>query len=377
MRIGIDCRLWNETGVGRYIRNLVSSLAELDTHNNEYILFMKREEYDSFVTPGNNFRKHLTNIHWHSFLEQTLFLKHLYQANLDLVHFPYFSFPILYTRPFVITIHDLILFHYPTGKASQLPMPLYNLKLTAYKQLMRHAAVYAKKIIAVSHATKEEIISQLHAKPEKIVVTYEGVMDSSQFTVRSSPLKNPYFLYVGNAYPHKNLDKLLKAFAEFSKEISRVDLVLVGKQDYFYEELKRKLLFFRIERSVNILQNVSDEELIALYKNAIALVLPSLMEGFGLPTVEAMANHCLVAVSDIPAFREICGDAAVYFDPTDRESIRQTLKRIYFESESFIPNKICGMERAKIFSWKKMAEETLQVYNSISPTVSLPKIKKV
>src|SRR5216683_2789679 len=134
MRIGIDCRLWNETGIGRYIRNLVTNLAEIDTHNNEYVLFLRKNEYDTLVTPGNNFRKRLADIHWHSVAEQTSFLKMLYKERLDLVHFPYFSYPILYARPFVITIHDLILFHYPTGKASQLPSFMYQTKLFAYKQ---------------------------------------------------------------------------------------------------------------------------------------------------------------------------------------------------------------------------------------------------
>src|SRR5579859_3894082 len=219
MRIGIDARLWNETGVGRYIRNLVNNLAEIDK-NNEYIIFLRNKEYKTVLTPGNNFRKRLADMHWHSIDEQTSFLNILYKEELDLVHFPYFSFPMFYARPFVITIHDLILFHYPTGKASNLPKPFYDIKLFAYKRLMHHAAVHAKKIIAVSNATKQEIITQLHAKSEKIIVTYEGVDKglSSFKTQSQTTIDAPYFLYVGNAYPHKNLDKLLKAFQEFTKE---------------------------------------------------------------------------------------------------------------------------------------------------------------
>lgn len=371
MRIGIDARLWNETGVGRYIRNLVTNLATIDQHN-EYILFLKRKEYETIVTPGNNFRKYLVDIHWHSLEEQTSFLKVLYSQNLDLVHFPYFSFPLLYTRPFVITIHDLILFHYPTGKASKLPTPIYNMKLVAYKRLMHHAAVHAKKIIAVSNATKQEIVTMLHADPRKIAVTYEGFIEKSQVSKLKSqiPIKNPYFLYVGNAYPHKNVEKLLKAFAEFNHEIKQVDLVLVGKQDYFYAEIKRKLLTFGIESSVHILEKISDNELINLYTHAIALVMPSLMEGFGLPAIEAMVNNCLVLASNISSLKEVCGDAAVYFDPLDREDMLRCLKKAYLEQESFNYNKMVGLERVKMFSWRKMAEETLQIYESIPPTVS-------
>src|SRR5438270_8706473 len=99
MKIGIDARLWNETGVGRYIRNLVTQLAEIDKKN-DYVIFLKKQEYESIVTPGNNFRKRLADVHWHSLQEQSIFLRHLYQENLDVMHFPYFSFPLFYARPF-------------------------------------------------------------------------------------------------------------------------------------------------------------------------------------------------------------------------------------------------------------------------------------
>lgn len=379
MKIGIDARLWNETGVGRYIRNLVSHLADIDQHN-EYILFLQEKEYHSVVTPGNNFRKRLADIPWHSLAEQTVFLKILYQEKLDLMHFPYFSFPMFYLRPFVITIHDLILFHYPTGKASQLPVPVYKTKLFAYKRLMHYAARHAKKIIAVSEATKKEIIDHLHVQPEKIIVTYEGVslkMQNGVDTMQNKRVKNdPYFLYVGNAYPHKNLDMLLKAFAEFSKETLHVSLVLVGKEDYFYQVLQRRLLQLAIETSVIVLSNVSDEELSFLYRNAIALVMPSFMEGFGLPTLEAMQNNCLVAASAIPSLQEICQDVAVYFDPKNKEAMIAVLKKIYFEPALFANNKLLGLQHAQVFSWEKMAEETLRVYESISPIFSLHDIKK-
>lgn len=379
MRIGIDGRLWNETGVGRYIRNLVSNLAEIDKQN-EYVLFLRKKEYESVITPGNNFRKRLADVHWHSLAEQTTFLTILNKENLDLVHFPYFSFPLFYNRPFVITIHDLILFYYPTGKASQLPGPIYQLKLFAYEKLMNHAAANAKKIIAVSNATKNEIIHQLNGDPEKIVVTYEGEnLDTTIAPIGTNTgihIESQYFLYVGNAYPHKNLEKLLKAFAEFSQEIQQVKLVLVGKEDYYYEELQRKILEFKLVDSVVLLTTVTDAQLQSLYRGAVALVMPSLMEGFGLPTVEAMANNCLVVASGIPSLREVCQDAAIYFNPLDRDDMRNALKYASYNQAALVTNKKIGLERAKLFSWRKMAEETLAVYNSIPATISVPIVGK-
>ncbi len=373
MRIGIDGRLWNETGVGRYIRNLVANLAEIDKQN-EYILFLRKKEYDTLITPGNNFRKRLADVQWHSFAEQTIFLNILYKENLDLVHFPYFSFPLFYSRPFVVTIHDLILFYYPTGKASRLPEFIYQLKLFAYERLMNHAVAHAKKIFAVSNATKNELIHQLHAEPEKVVVTYEG--ENLETTIApfgkdtGIHITNQYFLYVGNAYPHKNLEKLLKTFEEFSEEVPQVDLVLVGKEDYFYEQLQRKILEFKLVNSVTLLTSVTDAQLQSLYRGAIALIMPSLMEGFGLPAVEAMANNCLVVASAIPSLREVCQDAAIYFNPLDRDDMRNALKNAYYNQVALANNKKIGLERAKVFSWRTMAEATLAIYNSIPPAIS-------
>ncbi|HSW88799.1 MAG TPA: glycosyltransferase, partial [Candidatus Saccharimonadales bacterium] len=122
-----------------------------------------------------------------------------------------------------------------------------------------------------------------------------------------------------------------------------------------------------------LVTSVTDAQLQSLYRGAIALVMPSLMEGFGLPTVEAMANNCLVLASGIPSLREVCQDAAVYFNPLDRDDIRNALRNAYYNQTALAANKKIGLERAKLFSWKKMAEETLAVYTSIPVSVSLPR----
>src|SRR3989344_5402766 len=291
MKIGIDCRLWNETGIGRYIRNLIINLIELDGKN-EYVLFMQNEDCPKLKDNRENF---------------------------DLMHFPYFSVPVFYNRPFVVTIPDLIVNHFPTGQASTLPGPIYNIMLLAYKFILNQEAKKAKKIIAVSKATKNEIIDHLKINPQKITVTYEGADDkisnfptssrSAGLRGASTILNTKYFLYVGNAYPHKNLDRLLKAFSDLRQNDTK--LVLIGKEDYFYKRLKNKAQSLRLSDKVIFLQNVSDKELSNLYQNALALIMPSLMEGFGLPALEAMANNCLVLASNIPSLKEVCGDAAL------------------------------------------------------------------
>ncbi|MBI4089356.1 MAG: glycosyltransferase family 4 protein [Candidatus Levybacteria bacterium] len=360
MRIGIDCRLWNESGVGRYIRNLVYNLQKLD-EKNEYILFVLSKGHEKFKVQSSKFKVKIANVRWHTIAEQIGFSKVLNQENLDLMHFPYFSVPLFYNRPFVVTIHDLIVNHFPTGQASTLPSLIYSLKLLSYKFIIGRAAKKAKKILTVSNATKKEIVDHLKIKENKVVVTYEGVDNRiSKIKNQKSKIDGKYFLYVGNAYPHKNLERLLEAFNILNAD---VNLILVGKEDYFYKRLKKKIIQVNPSKKVIFLQNVSDQELSDLYKNALALVFPSLMEGFGLPALEAMANKCLVLASDISALKEICADAAIYFNPADANDLVRKMQEIYpNDTYHYSDKKEKGLKRVKLFSWRKMAEQTLSVY---------------
>src|SRR5579859_5764039 len=171
--IGIDARLWNETGVGRYTRNLVANIAKLDTAH-QYSLFLLKKDFNTLILPGKNFTKKLADVRWHTLEEQIQFAKILYKEKLDLMHFPYFSFPYHYRKKFILTIHDLIIHHFSTGQASTLPRIAYEAKVLGYKFLLQSGAKRAEKIITVSQATKKEIIQHLHVPEEKITVTYEG-----------------------------------------------------------------------------------------------------------------------------------------------------------------------------------------------------------
>ncbi|MCX6792284.1 MAG: glycosyltransferase family 1 protein [Candidatus Gottesmanbacteria bacterium] len=168
-------------------------------------------------------------------------------------------------------------------------------------------------------------------------------------------MKDKYFLYVGNAYPHKNLDVLLRAFSNMND----VKLVLVGKDDYFYKRLKQTDSVKLLKDKLIFKTNVSDNELVTLYQNALACVLPSLMEGFGLPALEALANNCPVIVSDIPVFHEILGSSAIYFDPRSADDLTKILKRAAIKR----PSVNSGI--VKHYSWQKMAKETLEIYTSV------------
>jgi glycosyltransferase involved in cell wall biosynthesis len=344
MKIGIDCRLYQETGVGRYVRNLIKNLQVLDKKN-KYVLFVLSKDRDEILkqVDNENFRIVKADIKWHTLSEQLRFPQILNKENLDLMHFPYFSVPVYYRRPFVVTIHDLIVDHFSTGKASTLP---------SYKN--------AKKIIAVSQATKNEIIDHLKINEHKIEVTYEGVDRQIANSLVPDKLQNKkYFLYVGNAYPHKNLNRLLQAYKTLKQNVY---LVLVVKKDYFYERLKRKANDLNLSERVIFLHDIKDGELSGLYRKAIALVFPSLMEGFGLPVLEAMANNCLVLASDIPSLKEICLDSAIYFNPHDIQDIAEKMNEACLGGYS--GKKENALERSKSFSFEKMAKETIKIYES-------------
>lgn len=362
MKIGIDGRLWNETGVGRYIRNLVSELSKIDSKN-QYVLFTSPKV---FIELPPNWSIEKTDIKWHSIQEQVQMPKILNKYKLDLVHFPYFSIPIFYKNPYVITIHDMILHHFSTGEASTLPLPIYKTKLVAYKKIIKTASDNAQKIIAVSNATKQDIITDLSVPENKIVVIHEGF----DFAIKESKkeyhlLEREYFLYVGNAYPHKNLDLLIKAFEKFVANNSSYQLVLVGKSDYFYQKLIDKISKTPLKNHITFLGEVTDDELGYLYSHAKALIIPSLMEGFGLPVLEAMARKCLVLASNIPAHKEVAGKVALFFNPHDLDHLVSLMIDVTKHSKSRYEQTLkIGAKRSKDFSWKEMAKQTLQVYES-------------
>lgn len=364
MKIGIDCRLWNQTGVGRYIRNLVGGL-DAKSSSHTFVLYLLESEYKSLAFTNPKIEKRLANISWHSLQEQILFPKLISKDSLDLMHFTYYSVPVLYNKPFVLTLHDVIISHFDTGEASTLPLPIYKAKRLAYSYTLSQATRKAKKIIVPLQATRRDVEKLYPYTQNKIVVTQEGfdtaILETGAISKEIADyLKQSYFLYVGNAYPHKNLPTLIQAFKLYKAENpSDVKLILVGKKDYFYQKLHQSLSLDIIH-----LPEVSDYELGQLYKSAKALIAPSHMEGFGLPVLEAMSVGCLVAASDIPAFQELCGNAAIFFNQENAQNIKNVLSRITKMTEAdkktFVQN---AQKKSQTYSWDTMVRETLAVYD--------------
>lgn len=361
MQIGIDARLWNQTGVGRYIRNLISNLQDLDPIN-DYTIFVMEEDAGAVrkALRSSNFKLVATDVRWHSISEQTKLKKVLERENLDLMHFPYFSLPVFYSKPYVLTVHDLILNHFPTGKASTKNPLHYNLKRRAYLFIIKRSTKKARRIIAVSQATKHEIVDHLGVNKDRVSVIHEGVEESIISGGKKSKVDKPFILYVGNVYPHKNIERAVLAFLKAGKPRD-AKFIFVGKDDFFYKNLKQRVEKMNPNGSIQFYEYVDDAKLSTLYKDASALIMPSLMEGFGLPVLEAMANGCLVICSDIPALREVAGEAGVYFNPKNIQDISEKIE-FAFSSDSKASLISNGIQRSKDFSWRKMSEQTLRVY---------------
>jgi len=380
-KIGIDARFFGpkQKGLGRYVQKLVENLEKTDL-NNPYIIFLRKDNFLDYHPKNNNFKKVLADYRWYGFKEQIFFPFKIKKHQIDLMHFPHFNVPIFYFKPFIITIHDLILKRFPTHRASTLIPAYYWFKNLIYQFVIFSAIKRAKKIIAVSNYTKNDILKYFQVNLNKIKVIYEGAPEYKGCTRQGTAFDaKQYLLYVGNAYPHKNLERLILAFNKLVEDRSakgavsasgmglasgkkNLYLILVGEIDYFYKKIQDK---FSNSKQIIFTDFVSDKELTSLYKNASLYVFPSLYEGFGLPPLEAMSYGIPVVCSEASCLPEILEDSAVYFNPEDINDMVEKVK--YVLDNEQIQKKLIfnGFDQIKKYKWNKMALETLKVYKSV------------
>lgn len=187
---------------------------------------------------------------------------------------------------------------------------------------------------------------------------------------------NQYFIYVGNAYPHKNLKRLIEAMVKLNKKVKEnIKLYLVSSRNVFTKRLEKLVKQLKAEDYIKLLGFVPDEKLKELYKKSLAFVFPSISEGFGLPALEAMNAQTLVSCSDIPVFKEIYKGVPIYFNPFDVNSISDAMKLVLDMDPEAREKRIeTGLILAKTYSWSKMAKETLAIYLSTEGVASKEKL---
>jgi glycosyltransferase involved in cell wall biosynthesis len=348
MKIGIDARN-DGTGVGRYTFSLIRELAKLDREN-EYTLFLNARRYAGYETPGPNFRAVEADIPWFGVREQVQLPRVIARERLDLVHYPHLTVPLLATTPFVVTVHDL---NYLDADATARPAVLragYRVELLKAKR--------ARRLIAVSEHTRGEVVRRLGVDPARVAVTHEAAdapaVEPDPATLERYGIDAPFFLYVGSAYPYKNLARLIEAFALVEGEYR---LVLAGDQEDFGPALREQA-----SERVVFTGPVSEPELAALYAGALAYAFVSLSEGFGLPGLEAMAAGVPVVAARAASLPEVYGGAARWCAPDHVGLIAAALTAVAGDEELRRQLVAAGRERAAEFSWARTAEQTLAVY---------------
>lgn len=359
-KIAIDARELR-TSTGRYIERLLHYLQELDSEH-EFVVLLKPGDMDSWEPTNPRFAKVASPYKEFTFAEQLGLLKQLYKLRTDLVHFGMVQQPVLYPGTVVTTIHDLTTVRFNNPDKNPV---VFKLKQQVYKFVIWAAAHKSAAIITPSMFVKSDLTDFAHVNPAKITVTYESG-DSQPNSPDTLPdLQNKKFImYLGRPTPHKNLPRLVEAFALLRAQHPSLHLVLAGKKDANYRRIE-DMVKARGIKNVIFTDFISDGQLRWLYEHCEAYVFPSLSEGFGLPALEAMQHGAPVASSNATCLPEIYGDAAHYFDPLDVQAMADAINEVI--TDKALRNRLiqAGHEQVKKYSWRRMAEQTLAIYNRV------------
>lgn len=361
--IVIDARI-RRASTGRPIARLLEHLQTLDTKTRYTVLV---EPDDPWQPQQDNFTPLACPYPIFSFnpLQQLTFARFLRRLKPDLVHFTMSGQqPLLYFGTQITMTHDLTMYRYVRKGA--LPLPLHWLRMLGYRLLMWSAHRKAKRIIVPTDFVADDV-TRFHPFTEgKITRTYEASEPPLKAeAAQPQGVSKPFLLYVGSAFPHKNLEGLAAAFAELVKKHRDLTLVLTGKREQHSLALEKSLKESPERERILFTGFVSDEELKWLYQNAEVYVFPSFSEGFGLPGLEAMVHECPVASSNATCLPEVYGEAAVYFDPNDIREMASAIQSVMTDKKVRTDLIANGKKQAKKFSWKRMSQETRAIYTEV------------
>lgn len=380
MRIGYDLRALQTGsppwGIGIYTHTVLENLLALDGENEYFIISHRRRGFDLEVPAIRRINLPRLPGYLNVFRDMLCLRREIRRCGLDVIHF---TNPLQLSTDFdmgslnyrtVITVYDLIPFHFPneifTGKRK--PLGLIYRRLLGSVKKMPH-------IITISRHTKADLENMLGIPGERIMVIYPGVGEEyGARTGAASDIRKKYGLperfifYVGNFFPYKNLDNLFKALQILHEQAAtQVPLVIGGRvHPFFKRSLDEKLLGMGLDDKVIFLGYIPPEDLPILYNCAEVFVYPSLYEGFGLPVLEAMASGAAVACSSASSLPEVAGDGALLFDPRSPEDMADALKILLIDRRKREDLREKGVIQAGRFSWEKAARETLELYCRIS-----------
>ncbi len=367
MKVGISARYLangNQRGLNRYAVNLARALAAND--GVDVILMSDRPLDSAFDTlvPG---RRVVFQGRPHLWWEQALLPRQIGRERLDVFHAPAdWGLPYRRVCPQVLTLHSLCSRVLGTPPGAPWKVRIKD-ALSTWVSIRR-----ADAIIAVSEYVRTDLLRLFGISPERVYVIYEAPdpafrpldRTESQPVLEAMGVRQPYFLYVGGFEPWKNLTVLIEAFTRLNRQ--DLTLVLAGALDGHAAALRALAVKRGIEDLVRFVGYQPDSSLLGLYSRSMALVHPSLYESFGFPLVEAMNCKTPVVASGRGAMREVLGDAALYFDPTDPRCLADTLTALAEDPQLRERLSQAGMERARMFSWERTAKATIDVYETVA-----------
>jgi glycosyltransferase involved in cell wall biosynthesis len=361
-KIVIDARELT-TSTGRYVERLLHYLQEVDTDlSHRYVVLLKPADIDAWQPRSKRFTKLACPYKEFTFSEQIGLAWQIIRLNADLVHFAMVQQPILYQGKVVTTMHDLTTLRFGNPSKNRF---VFRLKQRMYKWVNFVAAHKSKAIITPSEYVKNDVARSMRINSRKIVVTYEAGEPLDQ---KAEPLEalegKRFIMYVGRPNPHKNLSRLIEAYSLLKQDVPDIHLVLAGKQDTLFKHHTHQVEKLGIP-DVHFTGFITDGQLRWLYEHTEAYIFPSLSEGFGLPGLEAMAHGAPVVSSNATCLPEIYGDAARYFDPLDVEDMTNAMHAVLKKPDLREKLIHAGYKQVKKYSWKRMAELTLKVYQEV------------
>ena len=360
----IDARII-ETSTGRYMQRLLENLHDHHVDKFRYTVLIPSKHVPKWSARLPKFSVIGADQKWYTISEQWSFFWLLRSLKADLVHFTMPQQPLLYFSPAVTTIHDTILLR--IDNIDDMNPYVYKFKKAVFTFLVRVVISRAKGIFTPTQRAKQDLVDFSHtAHLEKIHVTPLSGEPSDDPVAPIEVLENQkYFVFIGNAFPYKNIQRIIDAFAVFKESHPDYHLALAGKKEFFYEELENKVVERGLQ-DVHFLGFISDGEKRWVLQNAVAFITASKEEGFGIPLFEAMYENCPALSSNASCLPEVGGDAALYFNPDSTEELVALMERV--SADETLRQELIQKGKARVseFSWKKTVELTMAVYKDVT-----------
>jgi len=371
LHIVIDARRIRDFGIGTYIRNLIRALAALD-QSNRYTLVAAEDDAGTLPELPSNFRHAKYSRNDLATFDHLAFPIYLRGLSPDLVHIPLNRVPLLMMRPYVVTIHDMANLFYEEGRSG------FRMQLRRFR--FRRGLERATRVIAVSDSTRRDVESFLGESSSRIRRVYnapdpdflahgaDAETEEQRLILERYQIQYPYLLYAGNIRRHKNIPRLVEAFAVVRDQLKTHEhykdlrLVIIGDTISLFPSVRQAVIKSRAEHAVRFLGFVPAETLRCFYQHAAAFVFPSRYEGFGLPPIEAMACGTPVVTSNVSSLPEVVGDAAELVNPENVFDIARGIKEVLLNEQRRADLILRGREQAARYSWERTARQVLQIY---------------